>query len=254
MKKALVIILFLFLLSGCNTKKDLLGVSRIDESMVCEEYCMLDLKVISSTNLNTIQVDNLYSDIIYDYQVIDSNQELKLNNKLDKKIYSYDLKIKIYNPTTINNIDLKIDEEKYTFDIGNFSCLSKDQVLNEQNTHLTFNVEKSDSTHKINLTNMTDRPIIVTNISCINTSKNNVKVCRNLETSMIKAIQKECMAYTYFDKENIYTMNYLIQVDYIYNGNTYTVCYTISDSNIIESVSSVGSYILVDESCFTKSS
>ena len=145
MKKALVIILFLFLLSGCNTKKDLLGVSRIDESMVCEEYCMLDLKVISSTNLNTIQVDNLYSDIIYDYQVIDSNQELKLNNKLDKKIYSYDLKIKIYNPTTINNIDLKIDEEKYTFDIGNFSCLSKDQVLNEQNTHLTFNVEKSDS-------------------------------------------------------------------------------------------------------------
>ena len=254
MKKALVIILFLFLLSGCNTQKDLLGVSRIDESMVCEEYCMLDLKVISSTNLNTIQVDNLYSDIIYDYQVIDSNQELKLNNKLDKKIYSYDLKIKIYNPTTINNIDLKIDEEKYTFDIGNFSCLSKDQVLNEQNTHLTFNVEKSDSTHKINLTNMTDRPIIVTNISCINTSKNNVKVCRNLETSMIKAIQKECMAYTYFDKENIYTMNYLIQVDYIYNGNTYTVCYTISDSNTTESVSSVGSYILVDESCFTKSS
>lgn len=254
MKKALVIILFLFLLSGCNTKKDLLGVSRIDESMVCEEYCMLDLKVISSTNLNTIQVDNLYSDIIYDYQVIDSNQELKLNNKLDKKIYSYDLKIKIYNPTTINNIDLKIDEEKYTFDIGNFSCLSKDQVLNEQNTHLTFNVEKSDSKHKINLTNMTDRPIIVTNISCINTSKNNVKVCRNLETSMIKAIQKECMAYTYFDKENIYTMNYLLQVDYIYNGNTYTVCYTISDSNTTESVSSVGSYILVDESCFTKSS
>lgn len=254
MKKALVIILFLFLLSGCNTKKDLLGVSRIDESMVCEEYCMLDLKVISSTNLNTIQVDNLYSDIIYDYQVIDSNHELKLNNKLDKKIYSYDLKIKIYNPTTINNIDLKIDEEKYTFDIGNFSCLSKDQVLNEQNTHLTFNVEKSDSKHKINLTNMTDRPIIVTNISCINTSKNNVKVCRNLETSMIKAIQKECMAYTYFDKENIYTMNYLIQVDYIYNGNTYTVCYTISDSNTTESVSSVGSYILVDESCFTKSS
>ena len=82
MKKALVIILFLFLLSGCNTKKDLLGVSRIDESMVCEEYCMLDLKVISSTNLDTIQVDNLYSDIIYDYQVIDSNQELKLNNAI----------------------------------------------------------------------------------------------------------------------------------------------------------------------------
>lgn len=251
MKKALVIILFLFLLSGCNTKKDLLGVSRIDESMVCEEYCMLDLKVISSTNLNTIQVDNLYSDTIYDYQVVTTNQELKLNNKLDKKIYSYDLKIKIYNPTIINNIDLMIDEEKYTFDIGNFSCLSKDQVLNEQNTHINCSIEKSNSSHKINLENMTDRPIIVTDILCIN---NNVKVCRNLETSMVKAIQKECMAYTYFDKENIYTMNYLIQVDYIYNGDTYTVCYNITDSNITESVSSIGSYILVDESCFTKSS
>jgi uncharacterized protein YcfL len=254
MKKALVIILFLFLLSGCKTKKDLLGVSRIDESMVCEEYCTLDLKVISSNILNTIQVDNIYSDTIYDYQVINSNQELKLNNKLDEKIYSYDLKIKIYNPTRINHVDLMIDKEKYTFDIGNFSCLSKDQVLNEQNTHLTCNIEKSDSLHKINLENMTDRPIIVTDISIINTLNNNVKVCRNLDTSMIKAIQKECMAYTYFNKENIYKMNYLVQVDYIYNGDTYTVCYSINDSNIIESVSSIGSYILVDESCFTKSS
>ena len=124
------------------------------------------------------------------------------NNKLDEKIYSYDLKIKIYNPTRINHVDLMIDKEKYTFDIGNFSCLSKDQVLNEQNTHLTCNIEKSDSLHKINLENMTDRPIIVTDISIINTLKNNVKVCRNLDTSMIKAIQKECMAYTYFNKEN----------------------------------------------------
>lgn len=254
MKKALIIILFLFLLSGCNTKKDLLGVSRIDESTICEEYCTLDLKVISSTILNTIQVDNLYADTIYDYQVVNSNKELKLNNNLDKKIYSYDLKIKIYNPTIINNVDLIIDEEKYTFDIGNFSCLSKDQVLNEHNTHLTCSVDKSDISHNIKLKNMTDRPILITDISIINTHTNNVKICRNLETSMIKAIQEESIAYTYFDKENIYKMNYLIQVDYIYNGDTYTTCYSINDSNIIESVSSMGSHILVDESCFTKSS
>ena len=70
----------------------------------------------------------------------------------------------------------------------------------------------------------------------------------------ILAKQKKNITYKYKEKKNIYTMNYIRQIDNIYNGNTYTVCYTISDSNIIESVSSVGSYILVDESCFTKSS
>ena len=260
MKKALIIILFLFLLSGCNKQKEILGVSRIDESMVCDEYCLLDLKVISSNKLEDIQVDNIYSDITYDYQVTNSNQNVKLNNNLEKNIYSYDLKIKVYNPVSISNIDLKINKQKYTFDIGSFSCLSKEYVLNENNGHLKCNIdvvnELNDETvcHKIKLENLTDRPILVKNIKQIENIKSEINICKAINQEIIKPIDQKCMAYSYVKSNNLYKLNYLIQVEYMYNGENYTTCFNIYDDDIIQSVSNVGSYILVDELCFGKSS
>ena len=260
MKKALIIILFLFLLSSCKTKKDILGVSRIDESMVCEEYCSLDLKVISSSKLETIQVDNIYSDTTYDYQVISSNENIKLNNDLDKKIYSYDLKIKVYNPVNISDIDLKIDKEKYTFNIGNFSCLSKEYILNESNNHLKCSIEqvnelnKSVVCHKINLENITDRPIFIREIKQIENTISKIDICKSLDQEIVNPIDTKCMAYSYVKSDNLYKMSYLIQVEYIYNGENYTTCFNIYDDDIVESASSIGSYILVDELCFGRSS
>lgn len=247
MKKALIIVLFLFLLSGCNVKKDLLGVSRINESSVCEEYCLLELKVISSTILNDIQVESLYVDTIYDYQVVNSIDEVKLNNDIYNKIYNYDLKIKIYYPTKINNVDLKINNKIHTFDIGSFKCLSIDQKDYEPSTYLKCLVEDN----KIKLKNLTDRPILINNIEVL--SNDNIRVCKNLETNIIKAIDTKCMAYVYLEMDDLYKMNYYLKVDYTYNGDCITNYFKVDKQNISKSSSSIGSYILVDEACFVKS-
>ena len=70
MKKLLIIILFLFLLSSCGKEEKMIGISRINESVVCEEYCILELKVISTSILNNIKLISLYISL-YSYYIYD---------------------------------------------------------------------------------------------------------------------------------------------------------------------------------------
>ncbi len=255
MKKLLIFILFLFLLSGCNNKKKLiLGVSRIDESKVCEEYCTLDLKIISSAELSNISLNNIYSDVTYDYEVSKTNKDIKLTENAEQKMYSYDLSIRIYNPTKIENIDLEIDNEKYTFSIGNFACLAR---KTDYTTHLqcewlkTQDLTSDTILHTLNFINTTDEPVIISDLKVRNDPNSRITIRKNLKTNLVSKNASEEIAYCFVKiKDSLYNLSYIVEVSYIYNGNVNNTYFQISDSSVVESVSSVGAYMLVDKSCF----
>lgn len=255
MKKLLIFILFLFLLSGCNNKKELiLGVSRIDESKVCEEYCTLDLKIISSEELDDISLNNIYSDVTYDYKINKTSKEIKLTEDTEQKMYSYDLSIRVYNPTEIETIDLEIDNEKYTFNIGNFSCLER---KTDYTTHLKCYWQKNKNLtsgtvlHTLNFVNMTDEPIIISDVKLRNDTYSTINIRKNLKTDLVSEKKSEEIAYCFIEMdESLYNLSYIIEVSYIYNGKVNDTYFRISDSSEVESVSSIGAYMLVDRSCF----
>lgn len=255
MKKLLIFILFLFLLSGCDNKKELiLGVSRIDESKVCEEYCTLDLKIISSEELDDISLNNIYSDVTYDYKVNKSSKDIKLTEDTEQKMYSYDLSIRVYNPAEIETIDLEIDNEKYTFNIGNFSCLER---KTDYTTHLKCHWKRTNDLtsdtvlHTLNFVNMTDEAIIISDIKVRNDAYSTINIRKNLKNDLVSKKSSEEIAYCFIEmEESLYNLSYIIEVSYIYNGKVNNTYFKISDNSIVESVSSVGTYVLVDESCF----
>lgn len=257
MKKLLIIILFLFLLCGCSKKDDvLIGVSRINESVICEEYCTLDLKIISTGSLESIKLENLNVNTNYDYTVEKSKKEIKIAEDFEKKIYSYDLSIKLFAPANITSVDLIIDQENYTFNIGSFKCLEKD---NETFEHLKcYSTKSSDLTkgtvnHKLNILNKTTKPVMITDIS-LKTNDEDIRVCKNLKTKIIDSNEKVVMAnsFVYID-EALYNLNYFLEISYIYEGNSYKTYFRINDTSMVETVSSGGSSIVVDKSCFVLS-
>ncbi len=254
MKKLLIIILFLFLLCGCEKKEELLiGVSRINESAVCEEYCTLNLKIIASDEIDEIKLENLNANTNYDYQVSKSKKEIKISEDMEKRIYSYDLMIKLFNPASVSNIDLLIDQESYNFDIGSFKCLEKDK---NELTHLkcfstrTNDLEKGVVNHKLNILNKTDKRIMITDIS-LKTLDDNIKVCKNLKTKIIQSNERSEMANCFVSiPEDLYNLNYIVTINYIYEGMSYESYFRINDSGYVESVSNLGSTVVVDKSCF----
>lgn len=255
MKKLLIFMLFIFILCGCERKKDLiLGISRVDESKICEEYCTLDLKVISSEELNKITLNNIYSDVTYDYEVNKTSKDIKLSEKPEQRIYSYDLLIKVYNPVEIEKVDLEIDNEKYTFNIGNFSCLSK---TTDRTTHLKClwnknkDLTKSNLLYTLKFVNTTDEPIVISSVKLKNNTFCDVNICKNLKTDVIPQKKSQDIAYCFVQlKDGLYNLSYHLEVEYIYKGKVNCTYFKISDSTEVESASNVGTYILVDKSCF----
>ncbi|MBQ8292554.1 MAG: hypothetical protein IJX78_01955 [Bacilli bacterium] len=257
MKKAISILSFIFLLlviCSCSSKKDLiLGVSRVDENKICEEYCLLDLRVISSEVLDEVVLDNIYSDTTYDYQVNQTTKDIRISEDVEKKIYSYDLEIKIYNPVTVNKIDLVVDDESYTFDIGNFTCLENQ----EKETHLKcltlFKGELNDEnlSHELRFINLMDKGIVISDIQVINALDSDIRVCMNLKDDLVPKKSYNDIASCFVNtSDDVYRLNYIIEVKYLYNGGSYTTYFEISDSSYVEATSSSGSYILVDQECF----
>lgn len=254
MKKLLIIILFLFLLCGCGKNEEMLiGVSRINESVVCDEYCVLDLKVISTGKLEDIKLESINVNANYDYTVDNSKKEVKISEDVEKKIYSYDLSIKVFEPVNITSVDLIIDQEIYNFDIGSFKCLEKDT---EDLEHLkcfstrTNDLTKGTASHKLNILNRTDKQIMITDIK-LKTIDENIKVCKNLKTKIIDSNERVVMAncFVSIDKD-LYKLNYFLEISYIYNGISYKTHFRINDTSISESVTNIGSSIVVDKSCF----
>lgn len=262
MKKLLIIILFLFLLCGCKNEKDLiLGISRIDESKVCEEYCTLDLKIISSQELENVYLDNIYSTASYDYQISSSSKEVRITGQEEQKIYGYDLHIRVFQPTTINSIDLEIDRQKYTFDIGTFKCLNYttntmvDYTKEEHLQCVTSSVQELNSQvvcHNLQLVNMTDRTIIIGDIILKEKSEySDIRVCRSLDDKIVHSQDsKTTSCYVENAEVDLCSLGYVIEVSYVYKGELYYTYFEIGDTSMVEAVSDVGSYIAVEESCF----
>ncbi len=255
MKKLLIIvILFLFLVCGCGKKEEtLIGISRINESVICEEYCVLDLKVISTKILEDIELESLNVNTDYDYSIEASKKEIKIADAMEKKIFSYDLSIKVFNPVNITNIDLIIDEENYNFNIGNFKCLEKPNPTFkhiECFSTITNDLNKGTINHKINILNKVDKTILITEIS-LESDDENIMVCKNLKDKVIALGKEKEMANCYVSiDEDLYNLSYVLKIGYIYNGNFYETRYSVKDPGYVESVSNIGTSIVVDEACF----
>lgn len=257
-KTLLVIILFLFLLCGCNNKDDLLiGVSRINESVVCEEYCTMDLKIIASEELENITLENINASVNYDYKIKESNKEVRLAEKEEKKIYSYDLSIQLFDPVEVNNIELNIDDEKYSFNIGTFTCLERSKKTKE---HLDCNVVKNGNLlegmthHVVKIVNKSDEPVIISTVKLKDQTNQDILVCQTFKDNLILSNKSKEMANCYLDINNsLYSLNYLLEVSYIYKGKVYETFFEVKDSSKLESVSNLESVLVVDQSCFVLS-
>ena len=253
MKKLLIVILFLFLLSSCGKEEKMIGISRINESVVCEEYCILELKVISTSILNNIKLESLNVDVNYDYQIQESKKEVKLTDSIDKKIYSYDLSVKVYDPVQITNVDLIIDEEKYNLNIGSFKCLS--QKLEDVNhikcfSNMTNDLTKGYTNHKLNIFNQTNKVIMITDVSLASLDEN-ITVCKNFKAKIVRNQEEMEIANCYVNiTEDLYKVNYVLKIEYIYDGIFYETYYHINDTGYSESVSNIGTSLLVGKSCF----
>lgn len=257
MKKLLIIILFLFLLCGCGKNEEMLiGVSRINESVVCDEYCVLDLKVISNDILENIKLESINVNANYDYKVAESKKEIKISEDVEKKIYSYDLSIKVFDPVNITNIDLIIDQEVYNFDIGSFKCLDSNvSVLEHIKCFSTRTNDLSSGlvSHEINIQNNMNKEVLITGIS-LETIDENIRVCKNLKTKIIESNEKVEMANCFVSiEEDLYNLNYILKIGYIYNGYFYETYFNVNDSGYSESVSNIGTSLVVDKSCFVLS-
>lgn len=255
MKKLLIIvILFLFLVCGCGKKEEtLIGISRINESVICEEYCVLDLKVISTKILEDIELESLNVNTDYDYSIEASKKEIKIADAMEKKIYSYDLSIKVFNPVNITNIDLIIDEENYNFNIGSFKCLEK---TNSSSNHIecfstiTNDLNKGTINHKINILNKADKQVFITEVK-LESGDENIIVCKNLKDKVIIDNKEKEMANCYVSiNEDLYNLSYVLKIGYVYKGDFYEYLYNVKDSGYVESVSNIGTSIVVDEACF----
>lgn len=255
MKKILIIILFVFLLCSCNKKEDLMiGVSRINETKICEEYCSFDLKVISSKELESMSLENIDAEVSYDYQIKKADKEIRIADALEEKIYSYDLTIKVFGPVMVNNIQMAIDNESYTFDVGTIRCLEKST---ETSNHIETSIVKDGNLltgsnhHKINIVNKSDRPIIVSDVKLKDQVDSNILVCQSLKDNLILSNKTKEMANCYIDVDNgLYSINYLLEVSYIYEGKIYETFLEVNDSSVSNSVSDLGSYLVVDRLCF----
>ena len=253
MKKLLIVILFLFLLCSCGKEEKMIGISRINESVICEEYCSLELKVISTSALNDIKLESLNVDINYDYQVQESKKEVKLTDSIDKKIYSYDLSIKVYDPVKITNVFLVIDKETYNFNIGSFMCLSKKiEDVNHIKCFSSFtnDLTKGYTNHKLNIFNKTDKTIMITDVS-LASSDENIIVCKNFKSKIIRNQDNMEIAHCYMNiVDDLYKASYVLKIEYIYDGNFYETYYHVNDTGYSETVSNIGTSLLVEKSCF----
>ena len=198
-------------------------------------------------------MEKIDANVEYDYKIKESVKEVKVEEDT-RKIYSYDLSIQVFNPTKIKNIDLKIEDEIYKFDIGKFECLEK---RDNTTAHLECSVDKTgnliDGTthHKINISNKSDRPIIISTISLLSDDVSDIKVCKNIRNDLILSDTIESMADCYIESdEGMYRVNYLLEVSYIYKGRVYETYFKITDSSVVESVSNLSSEIVVDIKCF----
>ena len=188
----LIIILFLFLLCGCGKKDDLLiGVSRINESVVCEEYCTMNLKIISSEELESIALENIDTNVNYDYKVKDSSKEVRIADNEEKKIYSYDLSIHLFDPVEVNNIELSIDKKQYSFNIGTFTCLERSK---KEEKHLDCNIIKKGNLdvgtnrHVIDIVNKSNQTIIINDIKLKEKTNQGIMVCKVFKDNLIHSL------------------------------------------------------------------
>ncbi len=251
MKRLLIIILFLFLFTGCKKEEDfILGISRIDDSKICEEYCIMELKIISSANLDNIYLDSINANSNYEYQVQKSNNQIRVE---DNNLYAYDLIVKVFEPTSIEKIDLMINDKKYHFNIGIFNCLQK-ETINSNSLHLDFELEtfqelNSDVVHhKIVVTNKTEKGIVLGDIKVQN---ENIQVCSNIQTNFINSQETTLVADCFvWKQEDLYKLGYVLEIYYAYNGKMFKTYFNITDDASKDINTSSTNTIIMDKSCF----